>query len=194
MGQLGRGEDFVGIVERMTGDLRRVIHHISARELRMRVGVEDLVQDVQICVWRNAHRFQGTKRAELLRWISAIARHTVLNANRYEFASKRTPAMPVLSYDGNPLLLRQARLVARDPADLALEKEQRALMRKAAAEVLSREDWAVIHALYYQDLTPSEVARRERLHPSTLRARLRKILERIRQQMRSEHGAEMFSE
>ncbi len=137
-------------------------HHVRVFRFALRlVGdrmmAEDVVGDVFLDVWRQAHRFAG--RSSVSTWLLAIARHKALSALR----SRREHAP-----------LDEATAV-EDPAEgleAAADKNARGVLIRRCLEALSPDHREIIDLAYYHEKSIDEVTAIVGIPPATVKTRM----------------------
>src|SRR5260370_28492212 len=125
-------------------------HHVRLyRLLLRRIGresvAEEMVNEVFLEVWRNAHRFEA--KARVATWLIAIARYKALSELR-----RRTETQ----------LDDRVAAAIEDPADgpaTTVERQNRRVILHRCLAKLSPQHREVIHLVYYQEKKIEEVAR-----------------------------------
>jgi RNA polymerase sigma-70 factor (ECF subfamily) len=125
-------------------------HHVRLyRLLLRRIGresvAEEMVNEVFLEVWRNAHRFEA--KARVATWLIAIARYKALTELR-----RRTETQ----------LDDRVAAAIEDPADgpaTTVERQNRRVILHRCLAKLSPQHREVIHLVYYQEKKIEEVAR-----------------------------------
>jgi len=119
---------------------------------------EDLVSEVFLEVWRNAHRFEG--RSQVSTWLFGIARHKALTQLRRRTVNQ---------------VSEEAALEIEDPADGphgALEKKDEGARLREALTQLSPAHREVIDLVYYHERSMDEVAAILQIPAATVRTRM----------------------
>jgi RNA polymerase sigma-70 factor (ECF subfamily) len=119
-------------------------------------SAEDATQEAFVRIWRNASQFDP-RRGSAAGWMYTIARNTALNLARIRHPV--TQASPLEAYED------------ADPAD-------RFWLETGLAR-LSEDERAAIELAYFQGLTHSQVAQRLDLPLGTVKARIRRAIERL---------------
>jgi RNA polymerase sigma-70 factor (ECF subfamily) len=138
-------------------------HNVRLYRFIMRIvgdsaPAEDVVSEVFIEVWRNAHRFEG--RSQVSTWLFGIARHKALTQLR-----RRT-----VDY-----VSEEAAHEIEDPADGphgALEKKDEGARLREALTQLSPAHREVIDLVYYHERSMDEVAAILQIPAATVRTRM----------------------
>jgi RNA polymerase sigma-70 factor (ECF subfamily) len=137
-------------------------HHVRVYRfvlglVRDHTMAEDLIGDVFLDVWRQAHKFEA--RCAVATWLLAIARYKTLSALR-----NRRPHAP----------LDEAAAV-EDPAEgpeAAVQTKARGEIIRTCLEALSPEHREIIGLAYYQEKSIDEMAQIVGIPPSTVKTRM----------------------
>lgn len=145
-------------------------HNVQAYRFLLRlVGdealAEDLVSEVFLDVWRNAHQFKGNSRVTT--WILAIARFKAISSLRRhkedELDDSEAAAIPD----------------SADDPEIAVEKKDRAAILRGCLSHLSRAHREIIDLAYYQDKSINEVAEILGVPENTVKTRMFHARKRI---------------
>jgi RNA polymerase sigma-70 factor, ECF subfamily len=125
-------------------------HHARLyRLLLRRIGresvAEELVNEVFLEVWRNAHRFEA--KARVATWLIAIARYKALSELRRRTETQLDDCVAAAIEDP-----------ADGPATTVERQNRRVILHRCLAK-LSPQHREVIHLVYYQEKKIEEVAR-----------------------------------
>jgi RNA polymerase sigma-70 factor, ECF subfamily len=125
-------------------------HHARLyRLLLRRIGresvAEELVNEVFLEVWRNAHRFEA--KARVATWLIAIARYKALSELRRHTETQLDDCVAAAIEDP-----------ADGPATTVERQNRRVILHRCLAK-LSPQHREVIHLVYYQEKKIEEVAR-----------------------------------
>lgn len=130
---------------------------------------EDVAQDSFVKAWRHAAGYDP-RRGRVSTWLLTITRNTALDAVRYR---REQPTDP-------DLLL--AMLTRRDPgADVEADRTDTSLALRAALRQLPREQAEPIVMMTFYGLTAKEIAARQDVPLGTVKTRVRRGLERLRE-------------
>jgi RNA polymerase sigma-70 factor (ECF subfamily) len=134
----------------------RVFRFVMGK-VKDRTVADDLVSEIFLEVWRNAHRFEG--RAAVATWLLAIARHKAMSAQR----SRRVHGE-----------LDEALAIA-DPSEspaVAAEIKDRDQILRACLTRLSAGHREILDLVYYQEQPIEAVARIVGIPLNTVKTRL----------------------
>jgi RNA polymerase sigma-70 factor (ECF subfamily) len=144
------------------GFLRRIARGLLGDEFR----AEDVVQDV----YATALERPPARRSFVRAWLGALARNRALNLGREERARSERER-------------RAAKAETADSHEAATESlETQRLVCEQVLE-LDAEKRTVLHLRYYEDQSPSEIARRLGVPVKTVKSRLHRALGELRERM-----------
>ena len=145
---------------------RRFLTALARALVRDLHAAEDLVQQTLLKAWERPPRDGRSLRS----WLARVSRNLALRAGRQEQARSRREQLAV-----------DARVVA-DPADVAMKVE---LLREVVDAFRRLPDHYrdVLFLRYYEDRTPTEIARELDLALETVKTRLRRGRERLRRSL-----------
>jgi len=88
-----RGEQgaFSLLFRRYQRRLAVIVYYKMSEELRRRVEVDDIVQEVFLAASQGMNRFTYQSPGSLVAWLSRIADHSIVDAARHENRGKRRP-------------------------------------------------------------------------------------------------------
>ncbi len=142
-----------------------------ARDLVLGADADDVAQEALLAGVESAPRSFNAWRAWLRTTVRNVACNLLRGRTRRERREKAVARRETLP--------SAATLVER------LEIEQRLV---EAVLRLPEPERAVVVLRFYEDLAPAEIARRSCLQPDTVRARLRRALERLHAELDADHG------
>ena len=85
----GDAEAFAALFEKYRRRLAVLIHYKLGEHQRRLVDVDDLLQETFFAASRDLDRFEYRSPGSLLRWLSRIADHVIVDAVRFESRKKR---------------------------------------------------------------------------------------------------------
>jgi len=176
-----RGEQ--GAFSLLFGKYRRrlavLLHYRMREDLRGRLEVDDILQEVFLAAAQGLGRFDYQSPGSFMAWLSRIADHAIVDAARYENRQKRR-AQEMLSFksESNPN--------GAEPMDFmtpsrvfAQQESLQALLRKLDA--LSPEYRGVILLAKFEGLTTAEISERLAKSRESVALLLHRALKRFRE-------------
>lgn len=146
---------------------------LLTRMLRNREQAEDILQDVFLQVWSEAHKYDP-RRASVRGWILLMARSRALDVVR-----------SVSSRDRRERVVHEERERSHG-SNLApigthrLEEEERSAAISRALSVLPDEQRHAIELAFFEGLTQSEIARRQEAPLGTVKSRVLLGMKKLR--------------
>jgi RNA polymerase sigma factor (sigma-70 family) len=154
----GDREAFAALFERYAPRLKA---HFSQRSLRSAGQSEDLVQDVMLSVWRNAHSYRP-EVASVSTWVFRIARNRFIDVVRKQ---------RFVGLDGDePDALGPSE---GQGADEAVEVQQLSARVEVALGEMPAEQAEVVRGSYFAHESASEMAARLQIPIGTVKSRMR---------------------
>jgi len=156
-----------------------LLHYRMSEDLRGRLEVDDILQEVFLAAAQGLGRFDYQSPGSFMAWLSRIADHAIVNAARYENRQKRR-AQEMLSFksESNPN--------GAEPMDFmtpsrvfAQQESLEALLRKLDA--LSPEYRGVILLAKFEGLTTAEISERLAKSRESVALLLHRALKRFRE-------------
>ncbi len=138
---------------------------LSARVGNRQVA-EEVLQDVMLAVWDNAHTFEA--RSKVKTWLLVIARNRAINATRRK-------QLPVIHLED----VFSLRSDETGPME-ALEKHERQDRVRAAIQQLPEGQREVLVLVFYHQLTGVEVAEVLGISEGTVKSRLHRAKETLK--------------
>ena len=133
------------------------IHRFLNRMMRSSAGVDDVLTEVFMDVWKQAMRFEGRSSANT--WLCAIARNKAL-----AYMRKYPPPVDVDD---------MAEMVDdRDTPEVELQKTDKGAKLRQCIEKLGEEHRIVVDLVYYHDKSIEEVALILDILPATVKTRM----------------------
>jgi RNA polymerase sigma factor (sigma-70 family) len=172
----GSGEA-LGLLHRRLG---RQIFGLAVQTLD-RAAAEDLVQEVFLAVWRNAHRYDA-ERGSVRTWVLQIAHFRLLNELR------RRSRQPELVADPDGHVLDGLPAGDLGPAERTWQQHRRAIL-ESALDRLPASQRDAIGLAFLDDLTHEQVAAELGVPLGTAKTRIRAGLQRLRGTFRSQWAA-----
>ncbi|MCE9520479.1 MAG: sigma-70 family RNA polymerase sigma factor [Verrucomicrobia bacterium] len=146
------------------------------RVLNDHQDTEDIMQEVLMQIWQKAHLYEEAK-GKPLTWISTMARNRAID--RVRSKQRRSRLNHDFEHETKPLQPE----FDEDTSDVVISGERDRTLQNAVME-LSPEQREAIQLAYFNGLTQSEIA--ERLHEplGTVKARIRRGVQRLEQSVR----------
>ena len=156
-----------------------LVHYKMSEQLRSRLEVDDILQEVFLAASQGLGRFNYQSPGSFMAWLSRIADHTIVDTARYESRQKRsTEEMLSFKSESNPN--------GAEPMDfmtpsrvLAQQESMQALLRKLDA--LSPEYREVILLAKFEGLTTLEISERLGKSRESVALLLHRALKRFRE-------------
>lgn len=126
----------------------RQVYSLVLRILQQAANAEEVLQDVFLQLWKNAHRYESS-RGPLGPWLFTMARHRALDTLRLKGEKQR-------HLEGE-LDFRDMACPAPNPEMLA-DRESRAARVRSVMSALPERQRRAIELAYFEGLTHSEIA------------------------------------
>jgi len=146
-------------LERLFGRTQTRVFRFILRMVKNSAMAEDLLNEVFLAVWQNAHRYEG--RSEPTTWILSIAHNKAVSALR-----KRTE---VLGIDDQASAERPSE---DDLPDVVAQKHDKGAVLRACIDELSADHRAILDIVYYQEQSVSEAAEVLGIPENTVKTRM----------------------
>jgi RNA polymerase sigma factor (sigma-70 family) len=149
-----------------------VAHALAFRLVRQAQVAEEIVQEAFLAVWRTPERYDPA-RGSVRSWLMGTVHHRAVDAVRREQAQRRRAEQAAAMVPR----------VADDPTDDVLSAidlpRERRLVQKALAG-LPDEQRDVIHRMYFDGMSQSQIAERTGLPLGTVKSRTLLAMRRLR--------------
>ncbi len=145
------------------------VYGLALTIVRLPALAEDVAQDTFVKAWRHAATYDP-RRGRASTWLLTITRNAAIDAIRYRHDDPMDPDLLV------------ALLTVRDESGESDDLDTDLALRQALAE-LPHEMAAPIVLMTYFGLTAQEIATREDVPAGTVKTRVRRGLEKLRQRM-----------
>jgi RNA polymerase sigma-70 factor (ECF subfamily) len=145
--------------------------HSVVRRYAGRVDADDIAQEAILKIYTNLVKFKGGDPAHFLRWCQAIARNISIDRMRMCRAKEE----PMALYE----------LPSEDHFASAHAEEMGKEVRHALSK-LTAEEQILIELRYLENLSYSEIANRLEVSPATLRSRLYRAIQKLREILKAE--------
>lgn len=146
-------------LERLFALTQTRVFRFLMRMVKNRALAEDLVNEVFLAVWQNAHRYEG--RSQPVTWILSIAHNKAASALR-----KRTEVLGVDSDSGAEPASEE------DLPDVVAQKHDKSALIRACISELSIDHRTILDLVYYQEQKVSEVAEVLGIPENTVKTRM----------------------
>lgn len=134
---------------------------------------EELTQEVMIVLWHKAELFDPAK-SSLGTWLFRIARNRRIDLVRRDKSGRLDPDDPVFQPD------------EPEPADMALDAEQRDERVREALKELPAEQLELVRKAFYLGQSHSQIAEETGLPLGTVKSRIRLAFARLRAALESD--------
>ena len=163
---------FQELYRKFRGLLYSTIHRV----LNDHQDTEDIMQEVLMQIWQKAHLYEPTK-GKPLTWISTMARNRAID--RIRSKQRRSRLSDEFEQEVKPLQPE----FDEDTSDLVISGENDRTLQKAVMD-LSPEQREAIQLAYFNGLTQSQIAERLQEPLGTVKARIRRGVQRLEQSVR----------
>jgi RNA polymerase sigma-70 factor (ECF subfamily) len=156
-----------------------LVHFKMSEELRSRIEVDDIVQEVLLTAAQGLNRFAYQSPGSFMTWLSRIADHTIIDAARHEKRQKRHPEELVrFKSESNPKGPEPMDL--QTPSRVFAEQESlQELLRKL--DTLPPDYREVILLARFEGLTTAELSERLGKSRESVALLLHRALKRFRE-------------
>ncbi len=184
-----RGPELDALLKGVEGPILAYIRELAPAALLRRVDAQDIAQEAALLAHRARARFAGQTAAEFFLWFRHVCRLTIRDLTRREMRQKRRPSLPIAGLDpAGADALPDASNRDSQPENLASRNEMRDLVRAALDALGSDAD--ALRAVYFENLSVSELADKLNLSASGAKRRVRRELDRLRHRLRADHGCD----
>jgi RNA polymerase sigma-70 factor (ECF subfamily) len=158
-------------LERLYERHARAVYSLALRITRQTASAEEIVQDVFLQLWRNAHIYQSS-RGPLEPWLFTLARNRALDHMRLKREKQRRRE--------ETLDLQPVAFAAPNPEYL-VDRKRRAEHVRAVMRSLPQEQRQAIELAFFEGMTHSEIAATLREPLGTVKSWIRTGLLRLRE-------------
>ncbi len=151
---------------------------IVMRMLRERAWAEDVLQEIYVSVWNTAPNYSALK-AQPMTWLMTIARHRALDALRSKRTERQHIVQPAPGLDDDEGSVPDVADERIGPLDQLLHSTEAERLRHCLQRLESTQRQAIALA-FYNGLTHAELALHMRQPLGTVKAWVRRGLERLR--------------
>jgi RNA polymerase sigma-70 factor (ECF subfamily) len=175
----GEQEAFSLLFQKYQRRLAVLVYYKMSEELRCRMEVDDILQEVFLSASQSLHRFSYRSPGSFIAWLSRIADHAIVDAARHENRGKRRPdELLRFRSDSNP----------NGPEPVDSETPSRVFARQEGIQNLLRKFDAlppeyrqVILLAKFEGLTTSEISERFGKSRESVALLLHRALKRFRE-------------
>lgn len=160
---------FQEFFRRFSGLIYSTIH----RALNDHQDSEDIMQEVLVQIWQKAHLYQPSK-GKPLTWVTTMARNRAID--RIRSKQRRARLNDEFEQEVKPLQPE----FEEDASDVVTSHEKDRVVRRAVME-LTADQREAIHLAYFAGLSQSEIAERLKEPLGTVKARIRRGVQRLEQ-------------
>ncbi len=146
-------------LERLFARAETRVFRFLMRVVKNQAIAEELLNEVFLTVWQNAHRYEG--RSEPLTWMLSIAHNKAISALR-----KRTEVSGLAEDAGSDFADEE------DTPEIAAQKHDKSAKIRACIAELSPEHRTVLDLAYYQEQSVAEVAEVLGIPEATVKTRM----------------------
>jgi RNA polymerase sigma-70 factor (ECF subfamily) len=146
-------------LERLFARAETRVFRFLMRMVKNQAIAEELLNEVFLSVWQNAHRYEG--RSEPMTWMLSIAHNKAMSTLR-----KRTEVLGVVEEAGRDLVAED------DTPDVAVQKQDKSAKIRACIDELSADHRTVLDLVYYQEQSVAEVAEVLGIPEATVKTRM----------------------
>ncbi len=151
---------------------------IVMRMLRERAWAEDVLQEIYVSVWNTAPNYSALK-SQPMTWLMTIARHRALDALRSKRTERQHMVQPAPGLDDDESSVPDVADERSGPLDQLLHSTEAERLRHCLQALESAQRQAIALA-FYDGLTHAELALHMRQPLGTVKAWVRRGLERLR--------------
>lgn len=160
-----------GALERLYDRHARAVYSLALRIAQHASSAEEIVQDVFLQLWRNAHLYRAS-RGPLEPWLFTLARNRALDHIRLKREKQRRRE--------ETLDLQPLACAAPNP-EYAVDRRQRAERARALMQCLPREQRQAIELAFFEGMTHGEIAQALHQPLGTVKSWIRTGLLRLRE-------------
>ena len=146
-------------LERLFARTQTRVFRFLMRVVKSQAIAEELLNEVFLSVWQNAHRYEG--RSEPLTWMLSIAHNKAISAMR-----KRTEVLGIADEAARDLVSEE------DAPDVTAQKHDKSAKIRSCIAELSVNHQAILDLVYYQDQSVTEVAEVLGIPENTVKTRM----------------------
>jgi RNA polymerase sigma-70 factor (ECF subfamily) len=166
---------FAMLYDRLSGPL----YSLAVRMLGDATEAQDALQDVFLQIWRRAANYDA-KQSSVFSWATLITRSRVID--RLRARGRRLRVVPASTDDENHLEAAIEASVGPSGAD-TVEGNEEAVRVRSIVNKLPAEQRQAIELAFFSDLTHHEIAAQLNQPLGTIKARIRRGLLKLREQV-----------
>ncbi len=170
------GRRDVAAFQELFQKFRGLLYSTVYRVLNDHQDTEDIMQEVLMQIWQKAHLYEEVK-GKPITWISTMARNRAID--RVRSKQRRSRLNHDFEHETKPLQPE----FDEDTSDVVISGERDRTIQNAVME-LSPEQREAIQLAYFNGLTQSEIAERLNEPLGTVKARIRRGVQRLEQTVR----------
>jgi RNA polymerase sigma-70 factor, ECF subfamily len=193
--KLGDAEAVDDLLDRHRESLRRMVHMRLDQQIKRRIDVSDVVQEVLVEASRRLQDYLNDPRMPFHLWIRQIAKDRIIDAHRrHRVSAKRSvdreqPLVPAGPIDQSTIdLAGQLCDPQLTPAAAATQREL-AVHVQAAIEQLDENDREIILMRHYEQLSNQEIATALQLTEPAASMRYLRALKRLRRTLNGDESS-----
>ena len=164
-------------LEQLYDRYSRVVYSLALRITRQSATAEEIVQEVFLQLWRNAHAYHSS-RGPVEPWLLTLARHRSLDIIRAKAEKQRRREEGVEYFPSQ---------VPSDAPEQWMEEwmdqRERAQRVRNLIQALPEAQRRAIELAYFEEMTQSEIARTMNEPLGTVKTWIRSALLRLRQEL-----------
>lgn len=160
--------------------LRVPLYSMASKMLPNRFEVEEIIQDVFVLVWQNAHKFAPDK-AKVFTWLCMMVRNRCIDKIR-----SNGRRLPLASSSNEQTIQSEHEIHHKTAADQLQTRERAAQIRKAIDQ-LPKEQGEVIYLAFYAGMTHAQIAKKLGISLGTAKSRIRYAFERLSKSLLDGH-------
>lgn len=172
MEKLARERD-VNALETLYDRYSRLVHSLVLRMLQQAASAEEIVQDVFLQLWRNAHLYQAS-RGPLLPWLLTLARNRALDHMRLKREKQRRREDEI-----DEVVAPVA--VAAPDFEAQIDEQRRAARVRELMRALPALQFKAIELAFFEGLSHSEIAAAMQQPLGTVKSWIRNGLLRLKE-------------
>ena len=150
----------------------RPLHSMAMKILSNSSEAEEVIQDIFVLVWKNAHKFNFEK-AKVFTWMAVMMKNRCID--RIRAKKRRIPLYEVDDYTEASITEPDS----KNAVDLLKQKEKAGIVLEAVKQ-LPDPQREVIELVFYKEMTHVQVAEHLDISIGTAKSRIRYAYQRLR--------------